>query len=166
MALPPARAVTPYEFFTTIRLATVAEAVSGAGISFPTARRAAAGKPLRKAAADKLARWSRTLLAAKKCRVYIGAAECVFPIPRRGRPRTGGVSPQAFFALGLRGTDFGDVVRDSGLSHNLAAKARRGESIGADAADKLEQWSRKLSSGKRAGAFIDRVLAVWPPKVN
>ena len=83
MALPPARAVTPYEFFTTIRLATVAEAVSGAGISFPTARRAAAGKALRKAAADK-----------------------------------------------------------------------------------LEQWSRKLSSGKRAGAFIDRVLAVWPPKVN
>lgn len=166
MAHSQARAVTPAEFFRILPNTTVADVVSGAKISTPTVQRAAEGEPLRMAAASKLEAWSRTYRPAKAARVYIGAAECVFPQPRRGRPRSGGVSPQAFFALGLRGTAASDVVRESGLSHNLVAKARGGKSIGADAADKLEAWSRKLPSGKRAGAFIDRVLAVWPPKAK
>ena len=155
------RAVTPQEFFSR-GLATLAEAVKGARISYPTAFRASSGKPLRMAAAAKLEAWSRRL----KSPVYVGAAEAVFPAPRRGRPRQGGTSPREFFALGLRGTYFSTTVRDSGISHNLVAKARRGESIGGDAAAKLESWSRKLPSARRAGAFIDRVLAVWPDRAR
>lgn len=159
------RAVSPKVFFG-MGICTLGEAIDGSGISHQTAQRAAKGEPLRRAPAGKLERWSQKLPAAKKAGVYIAAALAVFPEPRRGRPRSGGVSPVAFFALNLPGTSFGDTKGGTGLSHNLVWKARHGKSVGAKSATALEQWSRSVPAAKKAGAHIDRVLAVWPEQVR